>query len=154
MRQVDEVREAYFLAKLTAYAQGFSLMALASRKNNWQLDFSSIASIFRAGCIIQARLLEDLMILFEKEPNIENFLLSNSMLSIVEKNINNLRKLNIVFALKEIPNKSFSSALIYIDTLKGERIGANLIQAQRDYFGSHTFHRIDKSEAIHHEWKN
>lgn len=151
---IDDIRQAYFIGKLVAYAQGFSLMAKASESNNWSLNLSDIASIFRAGCIIQAKLLETLMELYANEPHLQNFLLSPSMLEIVSNKINNLRHLNLASTLNAIPNPALSAALVYLDQLKSESVGANLIQAQRDYFGAHTFKRIDKEGMVHHEWKN
>lgn len=151
---IDEVRQAYFIGKLVAYGQGFSLMAQASDEYNWNLNLANIASIFRAGCIIQAKLLETLMKLYNSEPDLKNFLLSQSMLETISNHINSLRHLNLVSTLNEIPNPTLSSALIYIDQLKSVSVGANLIQAQRDYFGAHTFERIDQEGSLHHEWKN
>ncbi|MGL5721052.1 MAG: NADP-dependent phosphogluconate dehydrogenase [Brevinema sp.] len=151
---ISEIKDAYYIGKLVSYAQGFSLMAEASKQFDWNLNLSSIASIFRAGCIIQAKLLETLKDLFEKEPHLNNFLLSDSILPLVSSNINSLRQMNLASTLEGIPNPALSSALVYLDQLKSVSLGANLIQAQRDFFGAHTFERIDQDGSVHHEWNN
>ncbi|MGL5254780.1 MAG: NADP-dependent phosphogluconate dehydrogenase [Brevinema sp.] len=151
---VLDIKNAYYIGKLVSYAQGFSLMAEASKQFKWDLNLSEIASIFRAGCIIQAKLLETLRGLFKKEPHLKNFLLSPSILPIISSHIGSLRQMNLAFSITEIPNPTLSSALIYLDQLKAESLGANLIQAQRDFFGAHTFERIDQEGSVHHEWNN
>ncbi len=148
-----EIKSAYYLAKLVAYAQGFSQMADASKLYNWDLDLSKIASIFRAGCIIQAQLLELLMRIYAKNNNLENFLLDTEILDTVNGNINNLRN-TVVNAIKtNTPTPTLNSALIYLDQLNANLLGANLISAQRDFFGAHTFKRIDEEGDFHYEWE-
>lgn len=151
---VDSIRKAYYLGKLVAYAQGFSLINYGSEKYQWNLDLSTIASIFRAGCIIQAELLDKLMKLYKEESDLKNFLMAPSMLEIVSRSIGELRYVNLIAIKNGVPIPSLVSALTYIDQLKSISLGSNLIQAQRDFFGAHTFERIDKKGSFHYEWEH
>ncbi|MEG1462061.1 MAG: NADP-dependent phosphogluconate dehydrogenase [Anaerorhabdus sp.] len=150
----EEVRKAYTLGKLIAYAQGFSLMYDASIRYDWQLDLGKIASIFRAGCIIQAELLEVIMNVYKNEEVLSNFLVDGSMINQVNTNIQSLRVTNSLAILAGVPIPVLSSAITYLDQLRSKLVGANLIQAQRDFFGAHTFERIDVEGKVHHEWEN
>ncbi len=149
----EEIKFAYYLAKLVAYAQGFSQMADASKIYNWNLNLSKIASIFRAGCIIQAELLEVLMKIYSKDNKLENFLLDDDILKTINSNIKYLRN-TVLNAIKtKTPTPTLTSALIYLDQLNADLLGANLISAQRDFFGAHTFKRIDEEGDFHYEWE-
>ncbi len=151
---VEEVRCAYLIAKLVAYAQGFSMMHQASIFYHWKLNFENIASIFRAGCIIQTELLETLMVIYRDSPNIGNLLLHPDIITLIEEGFSPLRSFNLHSLVNGVPIPVFSAALTYLDQLTATSVGANLIQAQRDYFGSHTFERTDQEGAIHHDWAN
>ncbi len=148
----DEVKSAYYLAKLVAYAQGFSQMANASEMYGWDLNLSKIAAIFRAGCIIQAELLELLMKTYQSNKKADNFLLHDDILKIVSENVDNLRNVVIKSIKTKIPTPSIAAALTYLDQLNSSLLGANLIAAQRDFFGAHTFSRIDEEGVIHYDW--
>lgn len=149
---INEVQKAYYLAKVVAYAQGFSMMKEAGNMYGWNLDLENIASTFRAGCIIQADFLEVIMRIYKSQPELENLLLHDEMKDIVLENEKGLRAFNIHALVKSVPTPVISSALMYLDQLKAPLLGANLIQGQRDYFGAHTFRRIDQEGVFHHGW--
>ncbi len=150
---IEEVRSAYSLGKRVAYAQGFAQMSNASTLFGWNLNLKEIASIFRAGCIIQAELLEVLMDVYKRDTSLTNFLLDNTIFSDLTKSTVALRKLCLLSLNAEIPIPVLNSAITYIDQLKAKTLGANVIQAQRDFFGAHTFARIDKEGTYHYEWE-
>ncbi len=151
---VDEILEAYSLGKIVAYAQGFMQISDASKTYNWNISLREVAAIFRAGCIIQAKLLDVLMRLYDNNKDIQNFLLDKSMIDNINKKLPHLRKLNVTAMSHGLPIPVLSSALTYIDQLRSDCVGANLIQAQRDFFGAHTFERVDKGGVFHHEWED
>ena len=137
------VREALYTGKIIAYAQGFSLMQDASRLYGWNLDLGKIASIFRAGCIIQAVFLNDITHAFEAEPKPENLIFDGFFLS----RINEHQDMN------GLPIPALCNAVSYLDEFRAKAAGANLIQAQRDCFGAHTYERTDREGVFHHEWR-
>jgi 6-phosphogluconate dehydrogenase len=148
----ETIRRAYSLAKVIAYAQGFGLYHDASERNGWHLDLKAIASIFRAGCIIQARLLQDIMNAYEAEPELANLLEAKQFSTLLQENIGDLKKTVLWALAHNVPLPLFTNALIYVSQLSADSLGANMIQAQRDYFGAHTFERIDGEGHVHHEW--
>ncbi|SJZ51227.1 NADP-dependent phosphogluconate dehydrogenase [Anaerorhabdus furcosa] len=149
----EEVRKAYYLGKIVAYAQGFALMKDASKRYDWNLDLGKIASIFRAGCIIQADLLQVIMKSYEDNQDLENLLLDEEIIKIVRRNIQSLRVVSSLAIRGGVPSPVLTSAMTYLDQLRSRSVGANLIQAQRDFFGAHTFERIDQEGINHHEWE-
>ncbi len=149
-----ELLDAYFLAKLVAYAQGFAQMKDASNRYSWELNLKEIASIFRAGCIIQAELLELLMELYGDDETLSNFLLHPKMLKRIEKSLPALRHVVLTSVAAGIPVPVLCGAITYIDQLRNKQCGANLIQAQRDFFGAHTFILNDREGAVHYDWSN
>lgn len=151
---MQEVKKAYYLAKIIAYAQGFALYEDASKRYHWNLDLEGIASIFRAGCIIQANLLEDIMMVYKNDKELTNLLLSSHFINIVNENIQSLRVVLSLGIFSGIPMPVLTNAISYLDQLRSQCVGANLIQGQRDYFGAHTFKRIDKDGNFHHDWEN
>lgn len=150
---VEAVRKSLYIAKIIAYAQGFSLYRSASKEYNWQLDYGKIAAIFRAGCIIQAEFLSKITEAYHKNDHLANLMFDEFFMENINKNQANLRKIICMAVKKGIPVPALSNALQYIDAHRSKQIGANLIQAQRDYFGAHTFNRIDKDGVFHHEWQ-
>lgn len=150
----QEVKKAYYLAKIIAYAQGFALYDDASNKYRWNLDLEKIASIFRAGCIIQANLLEEIMHVYQKDKELTNLLVSPYFIKIVNENIQSLRVVCSLGIFSGIPMPELTNAISYLDQLRSKSVGANLIQGQRDYFGAHTFKRIDKDGDFHHDWND
>ena len=149
---IESVRRSLYLGKIAAYAQGFELYKSASAEYNWNLNFGSIAAIFRAGCIIQADFLNKITEAYRKQPELENLMLDSFFFDKVKNNIDDLRKIVSVAVLNGIAIPALTNSLEYIDTMRSYRLGANLIQAQRDYFGAHTFKRIDKDGTFHHDW--
>lgn len=148
----DLVREGLYAAKIVAYAQGFDLLSHASTEYGWDLDFGRIAAIFRAGCIIQAEFLNDITRAFEKDPKLTNLILDGFFLDKINKNQESLRSILSCGILSGIPMPAMSQAAAYLDAFRGMPVGANLIQAQRDCFGAHTYERVDRQGTFHHEW--
>ncbi|MBU4452396.1 MAG: NADP-dependent phosphogluconate dehydrogenase [Nanoarchaeota archaeon] len=148
-----EVHDALYASKLCAYAQGFSLMAAASKEHGWNLNFPEIARIWEGGCIIRAELLENIRSAFSGNQNISNLLLDVHFREKISDLQSNWRKL-IAFAVENgIPATGISSACAYYDSYRCARLPTNLIQAQRDFFGAHTYKRIDKEGSFHTEWE-
>lgn len=151
---VEDVRRSLYVGKIAAYAQGFALYRAASDHFNWNLDLGRIASIFRAGCIIQARFLDRITDAYRSNPALENLMLDQFFLSKIESGLPSLRRTISRAIERGVPIPALANALEYIDAFASEHLGANLIQAQRDYFGAHTFKRIDREGSFHHEWQH
>jgi len=149
---VKAIHDALYASKICSYAQGFALMASAAEKYNWALNLGEISMIWRGGCIIRAHFLGRIKEAFEHNPNLANLLLDPYFKDIVETAQPNWRKVVVAAAQLGIPVPAFSSALNYFDSFRSERLGANMIQAQRDYFGAHTYQRIDKEGVFHTDW--
>ena len=149
---IEAVRKSLYAAKIIAYAQGFSLYRSAGKEYNWQLDYGKIAAIFRAGCIIQAEFLSKITKAYSQNKNLENLMFDKFFMENINTNQSDLRKIICTAVNTGLPVPAFSNALQYIDAHRSPQIGANLIQAQRDYFGAHTFERVDKGGVFHHEW--
>jgi 6-phosphogluconate dehydrogenase len=146
---VHFVETGLHLAFLITYAQGFSLLRAASDEKGYQLDMVEITKIWRGGCIIRSAMLEDLRKAFEADPDIVNLLVAENLAGIV-RNEQNILKATLKFAIAaDVPCLAFSAALNYLKSYASERLPANLIQAQRDYFGAHTYQRIDKEGTFH-----
>lgn len=129
------------------------MMKKAGEEYGWNLNIEEIASIFRAGCIIQADFLEVIMNIYKNNPKLDNLLLDSGMENILKSTIDDLRFFNIEAIKNAIPIPTITSAITYIDQLKSELLGANMIQAQRDFFGAHTFNRTDMEGVYHNEWE-
>lgn len=153
MISIDTVKNAYYLAKVIAYAQGFSMISLKGKEEKWNLNLENIASVFRAGCIIQAQLLEIIKEIYSSDNDIANILLSKQIKNILIDNLWSLKEFNIEGMKYDLPMPVITSSLTYINQLKSNCLGANMVQGQRDFFGAHTFKRIDEEGAFHHEWK-
>lgn len=149
---VESIRRSLYTAKIVAYAQGFSLYQSASDTYGWDLNFGEIASIFRAGCIIQADFLTKITEAYEHNPGLENLLFDSFFLEKINKNQAMLRNTVCLAMTNGIPVPAYANALSYLDAFSSSAVGANLVQALRDYFGAHTFKRIDKEGAFHHQW--
>ena len=147
------VREALYTGKIIAYAQGFSLMQDASRLYGWDLDLGKIASIFRAGCIIQAVFLNDITHAFEAESKPESLIFDRFFLSRINEHQDSLRRAVSTGVMSGLPIPALCSAVSYLDEFRAKAAGANLIQAQRDCFGAHTYERTDREGVFHHEWR-
>ncbi len=144
--------KAFLAARLLAYAQGFALYKAAAKAYGWNLDYRTIAATFRAGCIIRSTLLSPIMAAYEADPELDNLLLSPNFTKTLQEGIPALRGLVGETVATGVPLPTFQAAISYYDQLRTARSSANLIQAQRDYFGAHTFQRTDTVGIFHHEW--
>ena len=151
---IEMIRKALYASKVCSYAQGFQMMRTASNEYNYHLDFGSIAMLWRGGCIIRAQFLGKIKEAFDKNPELSNLLLDDYFKGVIEANQDAWRKVVAKAVEFGIPAPAFSSALAYYDSYRSERLPANLLQAQRDYFGAHTYERIDKprGEFFHTNW--
>jgi 6-phosphogluconate dehydrogenase len=149
---VESIRKALYMSKICSYAQGFAQMRAASEEYGWDLSYGEIAMIFRGGCIIRAQFLQKIKDAYDKEPLLSNLLLDDYFKEIVESYQYALRDVISTAVQNGIPVPGFSAALSYYDSYRTETLPANLIQAQRDYFGAHTYERTDKEGIFHTEW--
>ncbi|MCD6377446.1 MAG: NADP-dependent phosphogluconate dehydrogenase, partial [Planctomycetes bacterium] len=151
---IESIRQALYASKIVAYAQGFMLLKAAAEHFGWNLNYGGIAAIWRGGCIIRSQFLGRIKDAFSKKTQPENLLLVPYFRSVVRKNQAAWRRV-ITQAIKlGIPVPAFSSALAFYDGYRSERLPANLLQAMRDYFGAHTYERVDKprGEFFHTNW--
>lgn len=149
---IEAVRQALYASKICSYAQGFAQMMSASEEFGWDLQPGQIAMIFRGGCIIRARFLQNIKDAYDRDASLKNLLLDAYFQRVVEQYQHAWRKVVSIAVTQGIPVPAFSSALSYFDSYRAERLPANLLQAQRDYFGAHTYRRIDKDGVFHTNW--
>jgi len=149
---IEAVRKALYMSKICSYAQGFAQLRSASEEFNWDLQYGDIAMIFRGGCIIRAAFLQKIKDAYDRDKQLPNLLLDPYFKEIVENYQSDLRKVLSVAIENGIAVPGLSSALSYFDSYRSERLPANLLQAQRDYFGAHTYERVDKEGHFHTEW--
>jgi len=149
---IEKVRRALYLGKIVSYAQGFSQLKAASDEYSWNLNYGEIAKIFRAGCIIRAQFLQKITDAYKDTPDIANLLLAPYFKNIADEYQQALRDVVAYAVQNGIPTPTFSAAIAYYDSYRSAVLPANLIQAQRDYFGAHTYKRIDKDGVFHTEW--
>ncbi len=151
---IKAIHDALYCSKICSYAQGFQLMRQAQVEYNWKLDFGSIAQIFRGGCIIRAAFLQKITEAYARDAKLANLLLDPYFNKTIKKAQANWRKVVALAAENGIPTPTFSSALAYYDSYRSARLPANLLQAQRDYFGAHTFERVDqpRGKFFHVDW--
>ncbi|WP_144160011.1 NADP-dependent phosphogluconate dehydrogenase [Paraburkholderia sp. BCC1885] len=149
---IESVRRALYFSKVISYAQGFAQLRAASQEYKWDLDFGTIAKIFRAGCIIRARFLQKITDAYSKDKQIANLLLDPYFNDIASNYQSALRDVVIAAIKAGVPVPAFASAVAYFDAYRSERLPANLVQAQRDFFGAHTFERVDKEGSFHANW--
>ena len=149
---VEAVRKALYASKICAYAQGFSLMLEASVQYGWQLDLASIAKIFRGGCIIRAQFLNKIAAAYQAAPALANLLLDDHFKTVLEAYGPAWRDVTAQAIQSGVSVPGFSSALAYFDSFRTETLPLNLLQAQRDYFGAHTYQRIDRGGSYHTQW--
>jgi 6-phosphogluconate dehydrogenase len=146
---LDDLRSALFCAFIITYAQGMAMLQAASKEKNYGCDLADIAKIWRGGCIIRSALLEEMRVAFAANPNLPNLLLDDKFAAILGGHSDALRRTVSTFVGSGIPAMCFSSVLAYFDAFRTERLPANLIQAQRDYFGAHTYQRLDREGTFH-----
>ncbi|MCW8126381.1 NADP-dependent phosphogluconate dehydrogenase [Microbulbifer halophilus] len=151
---IAQLHDALYCAKICVYAQGFDLMKLAAREQGWQLDFAGIARIWRAGCIIRAVFLQSISDAYERDTRLSNLLLDDFFAGQIAEHQGNWRRAVADATINGIPVPALSSALSYYDAFRTESLPANLLQGQRDFFGAHTFSRVDRPEQqkYHVEW--
>lgn len=149
---IEAVRQALYASKICSYAQGFAQMRAASEEYGWDLDYGGIAMIFRGGCIIRAAFLQNIKDAYDRNPELKNLLLDEYFSSVIHKYQDSWRKVVSTAVRLGIPVPAFSSALSYYDSYRTARLPANLLQAQRDYFGAHTYERTDKEGFFHYQW--
>jgi 6-phosphogluconate dehydrogenase len=148
----SDVEEALFASKIVAYAQGFQQIQAASKEYGWSIDPGAMAKIWRAGCIIRAKFLDFIKQAYDKSPELTTLLVDEYFLDAVSGAQDAWRRVVATAAQQGIPAPGFASALAYYDGLRAKRLPAALIQGQRDFFGAHTYHRIDKPGAFHTLW--
>ena len=149
---IESIRKALYMSKICSYAQGFAQMKAASDEFNWDLQYGDIAMIFRGGCIIRAQFLQKIKDAYDRNPELKNLLLDEYFKEIVTSYQDALREVIGTAIQAGIPVPCFSAALSYYDSYRAETLPANLLQAQRDYFGAHTYERVDKEGIFHTEW--
>jgi len=149
---VDQVRKALYASKIASYAQGFVQLAAAAKEYDWKLDYRSISMLWRGGCIIRAQFLERIAEAYVADPNLENLMLAPYFTKALADSQRAWRHVIATAATIGVPVPAFMAALAYYDGYRHERLPANLLQAQRDYFGAHTYQRTDKAGTFHTEW--
>jgi len=150
---IEDIKQALFASKIVSYAQGFALMRACSESYKWNLNYGSIAMMWRGGCIIRSSFLSDIKKAFESNPGLDNLMLDSFFRNALAEAQSGWRRVCSAALLGGIPIPAFASALTYYDGYRTARLPANLLQAQRDYFGAHTYERIDKpGERFHTNW--
>jgi 6-phosphogluconate dehydrogenase len=151
---IAAIREALYCSKICAYAQGFQLMAEAQKVYKWELDFGTLAQIWRGGCIIRARFLQKITDAYAQEPILKNLMLDPYFRDALHQGQARWREVVALAVQSGIPAPAFASALAYFDGYRSARLPANLLQAQRDYFGAHTYERTDRprGQFFHLDW--
>jgi 6-phosphogluconate dehydrogenase len=151
---IEAVRQALYASKICSYAQGYVQLQAAAKEHNWPLNYGDIALLWRGGCIIRAQFLERIKEAFDADRNLENLLLHPFFTAALEMAQDAWRKVVVHAVLTGLPVVEFSNALAYYDAYRRATLPANLLQAQRDYFGAHTYQRIDKplDKKFHTEW--
>jgi 6-phosphogluconate dehydrogenase len=151
---VAKVHDALYASKIISYAQGMDLIKLIGEKHAWNLDLGGIARIWRGGCIIRARFLNRITEAYERNPSLTNLMLDPFFTEILNRTQSSWREVVSLAVTNAIPVPAFSASLSYFDSYRAERLPANLLQAQRDFFGAHTYERIDKpaGEFFHTDW--
>ncbi len=151
-RVVEDLGKALYLARICGYAQGMALLGEAGRAYDYGWDLSEIARIWRGGCIIRAGILEEIREVFRKNPSLSNLLLDERIREKVKDRTEALQRIVFLGGGLGVPLPALSATLAFLDAYRSETLPANLIQAQRDYFGAHTYQRIDKEGTFHTEW--
>ena len=151
---IDAIRDALYASKIISYAQGYMLMREAANTYGWELNYGGIALMWRGGCIIRSQFLANIRDAFTTNPDLDNLLLDQFFIDAITDSIPGWRKAVGLAISLGIPAPSFGSALSFYDGYRSERLPANLLQAQRDYFGAHTYERLDKprGEFFHTNW--
>jgi 6-phosphogluconate dehydrogenase len=149
---VEDVRQALYASKIVAYAQGFDQMAAASKEYGWDVDLGAMATIWRGGCIIRAKFLDRIRAAYDADPNLPTLLADPTFAGALNLAQESWRRVVTTAVRIGVPTPGFSSALAYYDGLRRDRLPASLVQGLRDYFGAHTYHRVDKEGTFHTDW--
>jgi len=151
---IEEIRQALYASKICSYAQGFQLMKMAGAEFGWELDLGGIALMWREGCIIRAQFLGRIKDAYDEDPGLQNLLLARYFTQALDRSQAAWRRVVAMAVENGIPVPAFGSALAYYDGYRNDRLPANILQAQRDYFGAHTYERVDKprGEFFHTNW--
>ena len=151
---IEDIRQALYASKIISYAQGYTLMHAAAKTYNWNLNYGGIALMWRGGCIIRSVFLGKIKEAFDKDPELENLLMDPYFKETIEKLVPAFRRVAAAAVTYGVPAPAFTSALSYFDGYTSERLPANLLQAQRDYFGAHTYERLDapRGQFFHTNW--
>ncbi|GEP24739.1 MAG: NADP-dependent phosphogluconate dehydrogenase [Lentilactobacillus diolivorans] len=149
---VEKVREALYFGKVMSYAQGFAQLKAASDSYKWNIKLGEMAKIWRAGCIIRARFLQNITDAYDKNPALQNLLLDPYFIDIAKKYQESARDVVALATKAGVPVPSLAAAVSYYDSYRSEVVPANLLQAQRDYFGAHTYERVDRPGSFHYTW--
>lgn len=151
---LEDIRQALYASKIVSYAQGYMLLRAAAEQNDWKLNYAGIALMWRGGCIIRSRFLGNIRDAFTKNTNLQNLLLDDFFKDAVHAAQAGWRRTIGMAAQYGVPVPTFMTALSFFDGYRADRLPANLLQAQRDYFGAHTYERVDKpvGEFFHTDW--
>jgi len=149
---VEKIRRALYFSKIINYAQNFEQLRVASENYDWNLNYGDMAKIWREGCIIRAQFLQKITDAYEKNPELKNLMLDDYFKKIVEEYQNDVRDIAALAIKAGVACQGFSSAITYYDQYRSAHLPANIIQAQRDYFGAHTYERTDREGIYHYEW--
>jgi 6-phosphogluconate dehydrogenase len=151
---VQALHDALYASKIISYAQGFMLMREAAKQQGWDLNYGEIALMWRGGCIIRSKFLGNIKAAFDNNPQLDNLVLDEFFTQALLKAEAGWRKAVMLAVEQGIPAPAFASALAYFDGYRSPRLPANLLQAQRDYFGAHTYERVDRprGEFFHTDW--
>jgi 6-phosphogluconate dehydrogenase len=148
----EAVRQALYASKIVSYAQGIELLGAASKQYNWNVNFGDIATIWRGGCIIRAKFLNRIVDAYNRDPALHNLLLDSYFTDIIKNTQDNWRVAVSTAIRQGVAVPAFSASLAYFDSYRSARLPSNLLQAQRDFFGAHTYERVDKPGVFHTEW--
>ena len=149
---IDDIKAALYASKVVAYAQGFDQIAAGSAEYGWNVDRGALATIWRGGCIIRAQFLNPIRDAYDKNPDLPSLLLDPYFRNAVESGVDAWRRVVATAATMGIPTPAFASSLAYYDGLRAPRLNAALTQGLRDYFGAHTYRRIDAEGSFHTLW--
>jgi len=149
---IESVRKALYASKIIAYAQGFDAIRAGAKEFGWDINLGEVARIWRGGCIIRAQFLNRITDAYRKSPNLLSLLFDDYFLKAIDSSLAAWREIVAMAALSGIPAPAFSSSLSYYDGLRAERLPAALVQGQRDFFGAHTYKRVDQPGTFHTRW--
>ncbi len=149
---IEHTRRALYAATILTYAQGFAQLQAASDAYKYNLDLSAVARIWRGGCIIRSRVLEPIRVAYQRQPALSHLVLDETLGNAVAERLDDLRSIVQTAAGLSIPAPAFMNSLAYIDSLRSTHLPANLVQAQRDFFGAHTYERVDQRGVFHTQW--